>query len=437
GSTVVTQDDCLVCHNQGGHQGQQVSVWNLDDGTTSYTQLTAGAPTTATGEGEQFAPHCLSCHDDGVASSLPASGGDQTSTSPFTGSGAPPVIDPVAWSSAAHNRPSGTFPASPVTCVGDGANGCHGSGHGSEQNTLLAPAGGATISSTDFCYVCHDSDGPSSHDIQAQFNGATNFQTTSGSGALVNQRHDITAADQGYSGGVVSCKDCHSPHVDNATNPVADPDTGLPLASYSPANSYTEDGNNFSYDAGGNLDPTNPEGSAGGFTEPDYIQFCLTCHDGTAPPGVTMPADLINIAANWGGRQHGGAEGSTGSRIGKGNLKPPYTTQADYLAGNDPTAPYAAMNCSTCHGPHGTGNIFNLRESITVAGVQMQVGAPAGSEFDFITPSTTYTLPVNAGSQNDHQWGAWCTFCHNQSAHAGVDETTTCTSAHMHGANSF
>jgi len=320
-----------------------------------------------------------------------------------------------------------------VSCVGS----CHGSGHGSEQLSLLSPVLGPAQSATDFCYVCHDADGPSTHDIQAQFNTATNYQSTSNSGALVNQRHDITAADQSYSGGVVSCKDCHSPHADNASNPVSDPDTGLPLATYSPANSYTDDGNNFAYDSGGNSDPTNPEGGSGPVPEPDYIQFCLTCHDGTTPAGVTMSPNMINIADNWGGRQHGGGDGSTGSRVGKGNLKPPFTTAADYAAGNDPANNYAALNCTTCHGAHGSGSIHNLRDSITVAGVQMQVGAPAGSEFDFITPSTTYTLPVNGGTQDDHVYGAWCTFCHNMSAHAGVDETTVCTSAHMHGANSF
>ncbi|MDH5737688.1 MAG: hypothetical protein OEZ23_05225, partial [Gammaproteobacteria bacterium] len=198
------------------------------------------------------------------------------------------------------------------------------------------------------------------------------------------------------------------------------------------------DGHNFAYDAGGNLNPANPEGGTGPVTEPDYIQFCLTCHDGTPPPGVTVPGNLTDIATSWAGSQHGAAEGSSGNRIGKGNLKPPFTTAADYAAGNDPTAPYAALNCTTCHGPHGTGNIFNLRESITVAGVQMEIGGEAASEFPKPTFSgTTYTLPVNGGSQNDHQYGAWCTFCHNQSAHAGVDETTTCTSGHMHGGSSF
>jgi hypothetical protein len=332
-----------------------------------------------------------------------------------------------------------------VTCLGNGANGCHGSAHGSEQNSLLAPVTGAAISPTDFCFNCHD--GAPGQDIQLQFGNSvpdTSLQTTSNSGADVNQRHDIYIDDQLYSGGSVTCKDCHSPHVNSAANPVADPDTGLALNTYSPANSYTEDGNNFSYDAGGNQNPTNPEGGSGLIPEPDYIQFCLTCHDGTTPAGVTMSASMVDIASVYGGKQHGGGEGSSGSKTGKGNLKVPWTTSGDFSAGNDPSNPYAAMNCTLCHGAHGSPSIFNLRESIKVAGVDMTVGAVAGSgQFQVGTFSDpdgdlkTYTLPINGGTQGDHQYGAWCTFCHDMNAHAGVDETTTCTSAHMHGSNSF
>ncbi|MBD3647632.1 MAG: cytochrome c3 family protein, partial [Pseudomonadales bacterium] len=432
GSATATQEDCLVCHDQGGHQSGVISTWDADDGATSYAQPTANAPTTAAGEGEAYEGHCLSCHDDGVAASLAASGSDQTQTSPFTGSAAPPVIDEVAWASAGHKRDYATYPSSPVSCIGDGATGCHGSGHGSENVALLAPVGGPTQSLTTFCYECHDADGPSSYNILTQFNNGTDYQTTSGSGALVNQRHDITAADQAYSGGAVSCADCHSPHSDNATNPVSDPDDGSALATYSPANSYTDDGHNFTYDPGGNSNPNAPEGG-GSVTEPDFINFCLTCHDGTAPPGVTIPVDLVNMASAWDSDQHGTGEGSTGSRFGKGSLKFPYTDGTP----TDPANPYAAMNCNTCHGAHGSGNIFNLRETISVAGTAMQVGGSAGSEFDTLS-GTIYYLPTNGDRNQDaHQWGAWCTFCHDMSAHAGVDETVTCTSGHMHGANNF
>ena len=436
----LSEVDCEVCHDQGGHQGGKIILWNVDDhAQPSFVQPTAGAPTLSTGQGVAYEGHCLSCHDGNGAQA------ELTPLSPFTGSSAPPVISSAAWNSSGHKS---STPGKEVTCLGDGTNGCHGSGHGSEQLALLAPAGtGPAIAPIDFCFNCHDANGPSSINVQAQFGSSTpdaSLQTVAGSGALVNQRHDIYSGDQAYSGGSVTCKDCHRPHADSAANPVVDIVTGTTLRTYNIANSYTRDGNNFAYNSSGNLDPTNPAGGSGPVPEPDYIQFCLTCHDGTTPAGVTMSANMTNIAGEWGGRQHGGANGSTGSKTGKGNLKVPWTTPSQFAAGNDPSSPYAALNCTTCHGAHGTGSIFNLRESINVAGTDMTVGAIAGSgQFPvgtFSDPDNdlkTYTLPVNGGSQNDHQWGAWCTFCHDMTAHAGVDETTTCTSAHQHGSNSF
>jgi hypothetical protein len=463
GSGTVTPEDCEACHEQSTHLtgAQVVRLYDADDAGTNYVQPTQAASTLASGEGEAFAPACLSCHDSDGATRL-AGGVDQTPLSPFTGSAAPPVIDATAWGSASHNRPTsgnptGTHGPNPVSCLGDGTNGCHGSGHGSEQNSLLAPAAGPTVSATEFCYTCHDSDGPSSINIQAQFNTATDFQVTSASGALINQRHDITAADQAYSGGVVTCRDCHSPHVNNDANPVADPDTGTVLNVYSPSNSYTEDGYNFPYDSGGDLNPANPQGCAETAgctptTEPDYIQFCLTCHDGTTPPGVTMSTNLLNLADIYAGvngetpDQHGTDIGSTGSTTSKGGLKMPWVNATDNAVNNDPTAGYAALNCTTCHGAHGTGNIFNLKTSITVAGAQMQIGGVGNMPVPArISDPTVYTLPpmdgrnVNeaTGVQTDHYWGAWCSFCHKMDAHPGKVEADSCTGGHMHGGGAF
>ena len=101
-----------------------MSGWDADNNSFSFPQLTANASTLATGEGEQFEGHCMSCHEDGIADSLPASGADQTKTSPFIGSAAPPVLSASGWTNAGHNRPVATFPGSPVSCIGDGTNGC-------------------------------------------------------------------------------------------------------------------------------------------------------------------------------------------------------------------------------------------------------------------------------------------------------------------------
>ena len=413
------ETDCEVCHDQGSHTGGQIILWDADShAQPSFAQPTAHASTLATGEGEAFEGHCLSCHDGNGAQA------EATPNSPFNGSSTPPALDEAAWGIAGHNRhtsttPTGPFGANPVSCIGDGVNGCHSSGHGSESNSLLAnaspsaPAETPAIGPTEFCYLCHDSDGPSSMNVETgvntitwwnSFGSATDYRVTSGSGALVNQRHDVSSADQAYSGGVVGCAGCHDPHADNSTNPVVDIDTGNPLPNYNPAN------------YGGGADPTF------GVTQPDYIQFCLSCHDGTVPAGVTMSDGMINMAATYASDFHGDAFGGSG---GNGFMKAPY--QVD-------TA-YAAMQCTTCHGAHGSDNIFNLRSSITVNGTVMETGGwSTGKSGDIgFVIETEYTLDTaGGGTQEDHLWGAWCSFCHQMESH-GVAETKTCTGGHMHG----
>ena len=49
---------------------------------------------------------------------------------------------------------------------------------------------------------------------------------------------------------------------------------------------------------------------------------------------------------------------------------------------------------------------------------------------------TVYFLPDMGSGQNDHNWGAWCSFCHQMEAH-GRDESVNCTSGHMHGGGKF
>jgi hypothetical protein len=463
----VAQEDCLVCHDQITHQAKTVRM-NDPDGGPSYSQPTAGDPTLATGAAEAFAPACLRCHDADGATRLAAAGDiDRTPLSPFPDAPDPPIIDDTAWSDASHNRPVATWASSPVTCMGDGTNGCHGSGHGSEQNSLLAPADVApdlltTVPATVFCLVCHDGDGPSSLDIEAQFDTGTDFQAVAQGDALVNQRHDVTKADQAYSGGAVTCKDCHRPHEDATeeivgsvvvNNPVGNPDTGAALALYSIENSYSGDATSFTYydgtDAYPDLDPTNPDGGTS-IPEPDYVEFCLVCHDGTAPPGVTFPGApnaLLNMADTYRlDDQHGRLEGRSSSS--RGYLKQPWSTLDDYNAGSQPgggSSTYAALNCTLCHGAHGSGNVFNLRTSITVNGQAMTVGgkeafpdpATCTNKCDDINNSlpefgsTTYFLPV----QENLSWGAWCTFCHEPSH--GAADGTGCQSGHLHGGGNF
>ena len=277
---------------------------------------------------------------------------------------------------------------------------------------------------------------------------------------MVNQRHDITTEDQTYSTGAVSCNDCHSVHVDSSAThgaPVIDPEADTPLPLYD----YT----NGSYNSGGILDPCSPVGLAAPITcaEPDYIKFCLACHDGAAPTGdVTLPGAMENIAARYalGVNKHGGGDGGG---TAKGYLKYPWNAQG---ATTHPGTPYAALNCTTCHGAHGSVNIFNLRESITVGGVPMRVGGWGDGTDDIGNPrapynctdltggpgggvnpdscSTTYKLPpidgrnINeaTGVQENRRWGAWCSFCHFMEPH-GQSEDATCQSGHVHRQGAF
>jgi hypothetical protein len=49
---------------------------------------------------------------------------------------------------------------------------------------------------------------------------------------------------------------------------------------------------------------------------------------------------------------------------------------------------------------------------------------------------TYYELPKVGGVQVNRVWGAWCTFCHQLSAH-GYAEEVTCRSGHQHGGSNF
>ncbi|MBI3000118.1 MAG: hypothetical protein HYY46_16950 [Deltaproteobacteria bacterium] len=199
------------------------------------------------------------------------------------------------------------------------------------------------------------------------------------------------------------------------------------------------------------------------FSEPDYVAFCLTCHDGTPPAGVTMTAGLTNIASAYlasNGNKMGAAPGRTGTTIGNGYLKFPWHVQPascsspTWTGCQDPNLPYAALQCTTCHDGHGSDSIYHLRTQITVGGVQMKVGGDnPNSQFGPGTfarwGTTTYSLPCQGGNgntncannptgaQGDFYYGAWCSFCHEMSSHPSKSETTVCSSTHAHSSGNF
>jgi hypothetical protein len=465
----VNEADCEVCHAHNyddgttihTHKDGFITLWNVDDHNATPIQLSKYAnPFTDTAEAAKLTQFCLNCHDtDGAAA-------EAAPSAPFTGSGAPPKIkdNPDHWTPSSHNT-GGDGTTSPVSCFGDGTGGCHASGHGSQKNFMLAPYDDPAVDPyrskerEDFCFTCHDTTGGpgmSTFKIQDDFSLAP-IEAVAGTGALVNNRHDVLATDRARSGGIVTCKNCHSPHASNSGDLVVNPDTKAFLDNYSIDNSHTYpdpldlpnlvtltyyDGT----DSYPDLDPTSPLGGSPQ-TEKDYIQFCLVCHDGETPDGVTMSNSMLNMAQSYRvDDQHGRLEGR--SSASRGYLKEPWASAADYAAESQPNGgngTYAALNCTLCHGPHGSGNVFNLRTSITVNGQAMTVGgkdaftdpALCSRQCDDIMNAlpefgtTEYTLPA----QNSLDWGAWCTFCHEPSH--GAADGLACQPGHLHGGGNF
>jgi hypothetical protein len=472
--------DCEVCHDHtpestapNAHQKGSVHLFNVDDATPGTNSITISPyvdPRTDQAEAAKLTVFCLACHD--------ADGADGDTT-PFSTN-----VEVVNIATGATSR---AHTDSSASCFGDGNFGCHGSGHGGQKLAILAPAESGPGASPDFtnenetfCLNCHDGGTPiltpAAPNILADLGGSFAVSANkhvAESGAPVNQNHDILPADKDWNFAnsdskspvrpQLTCSDCHlPPHDSVATDPVIkDPDAATAYArTYSPTASYSGGGDSWSYGGGG--DPVNPVGcdpnAAGnesqaaqdwiaancetvpGRTELDYVDFCLTCHDGDVPAGVVMSSGILDIASNYGNEYHGaGAQSKYGADTNRGGMKRPWVTEADFIAGLDPPAQHAPLQCTTCHGPHGSPNVYNLRESINIAGVQMEVGGE-GSGFtqSVLCPEggcdfTTYSLPTQTAPR---YWGAWCTFCHRLSGHS-YGEGQQCRTGHMHGGSNF
>ncbi|MFQ5491729.1 MAG: hypothetical protein ACE5GE_13505, partial [Phycisphaerae bacterium] len=272
----VTDADCQVCHDQSQHQQGQVRLKNADNASTVY--VLSGDPMSIASEAAVLEPFCLACHDSDAA------GG----AVPFSDGLTPTVIDATAWAGAVHA-------AGQTTCVGDGETfGCHSTGHGSVKANLLAPWNGSQPAITGdalrqeegLCYSCHDADGPAATNVQAQF--------------ALSSHHNVSDVDQ-VDGSKVECIHCHNPHLASTLTPLIDPDSGAAWAGTGEA-------------------------------------FCLKCHNGTPPAGVSFPA-----AAPGSGYDKSAFVGST----------------HDTLAGAD--------NCRQCHEQHGSANLATLKNRYVVA----------------------------------------------------------------------
>ncbi len=368
--------DCETCHDQSQHQLGSVRLWNVDDpGNTAASIVLAGDPLTSSTEAAKLTAFCLACHDaDGANGSLPFSDGVT-----------PTVIDATAWSSGSH---SGA--AAIVGCYGDGAFGCHASGHGSEKKTLLSPPAVAPTAPAlaeeeeGFCFNCHDSDGPAGTDIESLFAGSIKWVTDivgDYDNDLLNDRHDVQYAAQVTSGAVIECVDCHDPHTASASQKVIpDPD----------ATDGRTPGDGFITQTGG-----------------DYLsEWCLDCHDGSYSGGITPPDTMLaDIYASV----IGSKSNAMGDGGGKATLRSGYGWAADMF-----------VPCMSCHDPHASSNLFHVVE--TVMSFDGTTPVPADG-----TPATLVDNNIQDFTLNGYYW---CNTCHTGSMGSGK---ANCFSCHFHG----
>ena len=319
-----------------------------------------------------------------------------------------------------------------------------------------------------FCSGCHDADG--AQHLAAPFdpfgNGnappdvATRFLGTlqwdewygdfcfgyEGTMRQVNSHHDISDADQAWSGAKIECLNCHGAHNASADTPIADPSNQ--------AVAWTGTMNDFclTCHAGSNgpLDPSFPLGILGLDVfvpmmdptcnpNPDYGcygtgELCSVnsdCPDFSPMRGLDTGDCSYNVQPYW--------VNYTWTHVPHGLDSKRYWAGYPNLPGSD-----AVLDCTVCHDPHGSytatntlGNPYMIRDFVD--GTQF---IDDGNRPD--DPSTWNAKPGTAGSVvvtingTAVDWGSnqsLCIKCHATwlDAYSWHDYCDGCMTCHGHG----
>ena len=258
--------------------------------------------------------------------------------------------------------------------------------------------------SSELCITCHD--GAPASDEMADFSSP--LWVTDGAGLLdntdLNTRHDVLSADQMRSGTDLACTDCHDPHTATPAQkirPDPDPNDGRVPA----------------------LQDTWP-------ASPTRSEWCLDCHDGSLPPGVTPPTTaLTNVRTTFTDLSNSGDR--HGLRTGSASLKPGYGWADDDV-----------VPCTACHmgGPysttdpmmegkgHGNTNLFQLRTTVYskdgLTPIPTDLAECGGGTVVAVTDNNVQNTAING-------W-CFCNTCHDDSM--GSNRTNCFTSGcHSHG----
>jgi len=285
---------------------------------------------------------------------------------------------------------------------------------------------------SNFCMGCHDSDGAkrlanpfdpfnsgnSPFDVATRFKGTLQWNEwygdvcfgNEGTMRAVNSHHDISNADQAFSGAKVECLNCHGSHTVSASTPLIDP--------YNPTTVWTGTDN----------------------------AFCLSCHTGGSGPsnpgfpanvkGPTVPLRGLNSCSytqapwyvdySWTNCSHGPSSKRSW---------PGYSTAPEY-----------EVKCKDCHDPHGSysatntlGNPYMIKDFVDGT-AYVDDGVRPGPQWTG-PPWNTYGISREvkitiSGTQLD--WAGTtglCNVCHAtwQNAYAWHTSCNGCQSCHGHG----
>jgi predicted CXXCH cytochrome family protein len=208
GNDLVTDTDCLICHEMTQHKLGQVRLFNQDSSSTVYALTYANNTQTDANNYESF---CRSCHDNN---------GRAGDTTPFSDNKLGIPLSSL-WSTAQHNIIKLTFKGS---CLD-----CHNNGHGSNKKKLLAPwnytgpgTGTDLLNQEEgFCFQCHQTGSTTGTPVQAAFTSYTNtatrfFKHDVNATYNVHLSTEILGTSFGGANRHIDCNDCHESHGDRA-----------------------------------------------------------------------------------------------------------------------------------------------------------------------------------------------------------------------------
>ena len=275
-------------------------------------------------------------------------------------------------------------------------------------------------SATDlFCFICHRNvdlgygqvdnypyfitfggGGVNYQSIREQFTSANSAWTNCGSKhSLGNIYNGLKVMPWGYNDDPDPCVGCHPPHAAQRNFPPTTTgdlntcirlpskyastlpadilwgdDVGERMDDYASANGGVYQPPYFGDTFNGRYEPTGTTTDYAGDCTPDYVTFCMECHQYALNDSERGNAAVKAI--DWDHDRHGTAPSNTcnGGGMFEGTLRPPYV--------DSPNSNYI-LSCLDCHEPHGTDRRPHLLRRIINGELILADTAPCDENSDY------------------------------------------------------